>query len=297
MALTCPLSPMSTASNPDTSSRVARQCSVRAAIALNNMAVTLFAEMHCYRQAHCVLKDAIAALQQAISHDCGLPPLQDRLKRASQWILTSSEAAPVHKLPVQVIGDEPSTSSRVVAPLMYQNVISVPSTNTSATNHSSNSNNIVYQFLRIEASDYEEPSEDRVLAVACYNYAMSLFCHSVLYGYRSVQEDPSSSLAACRREKLLNDAARMLRLSSNLARILIQSPEQEVGRSLFFSLLIETTLEHVLTSQRQQQEGNATAQERESRLAYIKCLAKHLAYVDRLLRNSLGSSIVVAPAA
>jgi hypothetical protein len=279
-----------TAPLPDRGS--SRDHRIRAAISLNNLAISLLADRHCHRQAHILWMDAVSILQLSDprasrtssgsnndDHDDDATSLATRAVQRAEGLFRQplGSVAPLgakrRVATVHVLSDDLATTVDAVnrtLMLCYKNPTSI------RDNCSSR------YLIRIESLDFDDPKqEDRVSATIFYNYAISILLQSDAY-------PPSLSL---RQTKLRTRGALVLNVAMGLAASSVPNPDGRVDaeRWWLLRLLIEAASMRVLA-----QLGEAEASQR--RFESLQRTSRHLTAYQHVL-NMMRAGRQVAAAA
>jgi hypothetical protein len=265
---------------------------VRAAISLNNMAISLLADRHRHRQAHLLWVDAVSVLQlpssrarksssaSSSSDDDVASRQATRAVHRAEVLLRQQPPDSVASLggkrrcSVQVLSDDLATTADAVNRSLLQCCYKNPSTCGARTR---------YFLVRIESHDFDDDpkQEDRVSATIFYNYATSILLQSDAY-------PPSLSE---RQAKLRTRGALVLNVAMGLVASSVPNPDQrsDAERWWLLRLLIEASSTRVLA-----QLGDAEASQR--RFESLQQTSRHLAAYQHVL-NMMRAGRQVAAAA
>jgi hypothetical protein len=264
---------------------------VRAAISLNNMAISLLADRHRHRQAHLLWMDAVSVLQlpssrarkssSASSSDDDVTSLQatravqraERLFRQQPPDSVAALGGKRRAATVHVLSDDLATTMDAVNRSLVQCCHKNRTTCGARTRY----------LVRIESHDFDDDpkQEERVSATIFYNYATSILLQSDAY-------PPSLSV---RQTKLRTRGALILNVAMGLVASSVPNPDQRSDAEWWWllRLLIEASSTRVLA-----QLGEAEASQR--RFESLQQTSRHLAAYQHVL-NMMRAGRQVAAAA
>jgi hypothetical protein len=274
----------------------------RGIVSLNNTAVSLLADHHCYMQAQLILKDAVSLLKHAVAmsavndplsidseaptsslHEASVAPqaraahnpekypsshdilcsLANAQLRARQMACHADPFAGPH-LPFSVVCDDGDCNAEM---LDFRNPVAFPI-------------HIAYPDVLTANGG----SQDRFMAIVSYNYALTFLCNSRL------------ATTSSRAIKLQGIAAKILRVATNfIAGAVCGHQDDDYPER---TLLVAVLTLHLLVTTLQRTPGHHHHVETVRRMHSLRLASQQLQAV-RLLQKACtsGSSFIAAPAA